>query len=207
MEIVLGFDHRRFLLKVRGFGSADRGFLLLQQRLVRIGFNLHQQIAFFDVYPVFNWQLNDFAGYLGGNFHLCFGLDFASGGNSLQYRSPHGLLGGHKNLLLAFTYRDQADEESQRRTGGAENNLAPAARSALFSRVAGEWGSGQGLMHGMLSHADSNYLALDFRKMYPFIAIKHKMRSTACLDSRNFRQPLSSPLANLLDCPFRVLCD
>ena len=157
-EVLLRLHHRRLLLKIRCFGGADRSLLLLQQGLVGIRFDLHQQITLVHVRAINHRELGNFARHFRRNFHFRLRLNFTCRRNQLHDRSLRRLFRCHRNRLRALTRDNRANDPKQNQRDSPDENVATAARfspawrndagcqGAGLSRLRGGW-AGYLLMH------------------------------------------------------------
>ena len=132
---MLGLQHRSLLLEVRGLGCADSCFLLLEQCFVRIGFDLHQQVAFLYLHPIFHRQLGNLPSNFRRNFHFGFGLNLPCRRDGLQNRPEDRFLSRHRDRLLALASCEQGDDQKQRCPRRADKNFTPAAGPSLLDRI------------------------------------------------------------------------
>ena len=126
-EVLLRLHHRRFLLKIRRFGRADRRFLCLQQGFVGIGSDLDQQVALIHMRAINHRQVDNFARHFRRNFHFRFRLNFTGRRNQLQDGSLGRLFRCHRNRLLALIrdYRAYDPKQDQRANSDQDVTSAP----------------------------------------------------------------------------------
>ena len=194
------------MLKVRCLRGADRCLLLFEQRLVRVRFDLHQQVAFLHRFAVFDWKFDDFARYFRRDFYFCFGLNFSGRGDRLQNRFAHCRFCCDRNWLLAFASDDPTDDQQQYQANRTENDVTPPPQTPFLGLLRGNRRGGQGLMHKMLvGMGDGNYLTLDPGKANAFTASIVRCSTRHSGFNKPRAPAFQAPFLNLLDRPCSML--
>ena len=126
-QVLLRLQHRGLLLKIGRFRRTDRCLLLFDQRLIGIGFDLHQQITLFHGDPIVHRQLNNLARDFRRNLHFSLRLNFSRCRNYLDNSPSRRFVRCHRNGLFAFTVDDRADDPKQKHRADSDQNFTAAA--------------------------------------------------------------------------------
>ena len=98
--------------------------MLLELRLVSVGFNLNEQRALLDRLPLDYRDSDDFTGDLRGNLNFGLGLDFTRGGHELGNGLNHRFLDGdHLACIGFFVFKIGRGPEAGDEQEGADDDI------------------------------------------------------------------------------------